>query len=78
MRELQIQSRFDCPIKCHYTKNVDQLGNLLEEYKKSREDTVADTNSAAKNIYGQKETIFGSFQTTFWALVTNLTPLQVL
>ena len=42
LREAQIQSCFNCSIKFHYLKNVDELDNLLEEFKKNREDTIDD------------------------------------
>ena len=37
LREVQIQSYFDCSVKFQYLKNLDELNNVLEEFRNSRE-----------------------------------------
>ena len=50
----QIQSCLNCPLGFYYSKNINKLDYLLEEFKKGREGVVDDAHSAsAKNVYKQ-------------------------
>ena len=55
--KVQIQSScFSCPLEFHHSKTKQELNDILEELKISREGVVHDPDSvAAKNVYGQKQ-----------------------
>ena len=55
-REVEIQSNFSCMVDFWYPRSVNDLGDLLEEFKqKSRtEKEVSGSHSTANNVFAEK------------------------
>ena len=56
-REAEIQSNFSCVVDFWYPHSVDELGDLLEEFKqksRSEEEEVSGNRSTTNNISGEK------------------------
>ena len=56
-KEAQIQSCFSSQVEFHYPSTVNDLEDLIDQFKKSREKTVDDTDSFLddENLFGQNE-----------------------
>ena len=58
-REAEIQSNFSCEVRFYYPRSVDELEDLLEEFKqksRSEEEATSDSQSAknVNNVFGVK------------------------
>ena len=58
-REAEIQSNFSCEVRFYYPRSIDELENLLEEFKqksRSEEEATSDSQSAknVNNVFGEK------------------------
>ena len=58
-REAEIQSNFSCEVSFYYPRSIDELEDLLEEFKqksRSEEEATSDSQSAknVNNVFGEK------------------------
>ena len=57
-REAEIQSNFSCEVKFYYLRSVEELEDLLEEFKQksiSEEEVTSDSQSARNvNVFGEE------------------------
>ena len=61
-REAEIQSNFSCKVKFYYPRSVEELEDLLEEFKqksRSEEEATSDSQSDrnVNNVFGENQTV---------------------
>ena len=67
-----------CQPDLHYPKNIDELDDLLEKWKKDREGVVSDTDSvAAKHVYWQTQKLGWLIATDDVSCLAGKSHLQV-